>query len=194
MNNSEFYNTIRLISKHQNTVALIDIKEFRRLKKINNEYLWQPFEIGNLPAIPIQTIGFEERFKATNEMVKIKLAPIWAFLTNQKRVITPNIEVFEFTEHSKYKPHYTLFRKAISNPHYLTSGTLDMLLEKPVAREENAIEWNKKSSSTLLVPADELLLKAFLAKYQSELEEFNTLYEESVDVVKQLSYYQKRLK
>ena len=194
MNNSEFYNTIRLISKHQNTIALIDIKEFRKLKKLNGEYLWQPFEIGNLPAIPIQTVGFEERFKATNEMVKIKFAPIWAFLTNQKRIITPNIEVFEFTEHSKYKPHYTLFRKAISNPHYLTSGTLDMLLEKPIAKEENAIEWNKKSSSTLLVPADEPLLKAFLTKYQSELEEFDTLYEESADVVKQLSYYQKILK
>ena len=194
MNNSEFYNTIRLISTHQNTVALIDIKEFRRLKKRNNEYLWQPFEIGNLPAIPIQTVGFEERFKATNEMVKIKLAPILALLKKKKRIITPNIEVFEFTEHSKYKPHYTLFRKAISNPHYLTSGTLDMLLEKPIAKEENAIEWNKKSSSTLLVPANELLLKAFLTKYQSELEEFSTLYQESVDVVKQLSYYQKRLK
>ena len=69
-----------------------------------------------------------------------------------------------------------------------------MLLEKPIAKEENAIEWNKKSSSTLLVPANELLLKAFLTKYQSELEEFSTLYQESVDVVKQLSYYQKRLK
>ena len=70
MNNSEFYNTIRLISKHQNTIALIDIKEFRKLKKLNGEYLWQPFEIGNLPAIPIQTVGLEERLKDTNEMVK----------------------------------------------------------------------------------------------------------------------------
>ena len=57
MNNSEFYNSIKLIVDYKNTVALININEFKRLKRINGEYKWIPFKINNLPAIPIKTIG-----------------------------------------------------------------------------------------------------------------------------------------
>ena len=194
MNNSEFYYTIRLISSHKGTVALININEFRRLKRINGSYKWIPFKIGNLKVIPIKTNNFEERFRATNEMVKIRLTPTWTFLTNQKQVITPNIETFEFTEHTKYKPHYTLFRNINQNHHFLQSGSLDTFINKPLAKTENAIQWNKKSNSTLLVPADKLLLKHFLENYENELKEFNQLYEESSVTARELRDYQKRLK
>lgn len=194
MNNSEFYNTIRLISSHKGTVALININEFRRLKRINGSYKWIPFKIGNLKVIPIKTNNFEERFRATNEMVKIRLTPTWTFLTNQRQVITPNIETFEFTEHTKYKPHYTLFRNINPNHHFLQSGSLDTFINKPLAKTENAIQWNKKSNSTLLVPADKLLLKHFLENYENELKEFNQLYEESSVIARELRDYQKRLK
>ena len=51
MNNSEFYNTIKLINNHKNTVALINIGEFKKLQRINGEYKWIPLEIGSMPAI-----------------------------------------------------------------------------------------------------------------------------------------------
>ena len=194
MNKSEFYDTIKLLSTQKSGVALININEFKRLKRINGSYKWVPFKIGNLKVIPIKTNNFEERFRATNEMVKIRLTPTWTFLTNQRQVITPNIETFEFTEHTKYKPHYTLFRNINPNHHFLQSGSLDTFINKPLAKTENAIQWNKKSNSTLLVPADELLLKHFLENYENELKEFNQLYEESSVTARELRDYQKRLK
>lgn len=194
MNNSEFYNTIRFISEHKNTIALININEFRRLKRINGEYKWIPFEIGNLKALPIKTTDFKEKFRNTKEIVNIELTPVWTYLTNGKNIITPNIETFELTEYSNSRPRYKLSRKIYNNHHYLSSTTWKNIFDKAVAQEENAIEWKKKSTSSLLTPIDEPLLKMFLSKYQDELEEFNSLYEESAKTAKELSLYQRKLK
>ena len=194
MNNSEFYDTIRFISEHKNTVALININEFRRLKRINGEYKWMPFEIGNLPAIPVKTLDYKEKFRSTKEIVNIDLTPIWIYLTNGKQIITPNIETFELTEYSNSRPRYKLSRKINPNHHYLSNTTWTNIFDGPLVKEENAIEWKKKSTSSLLTQIDEPLLKMFLSKYQDELEEFNSLYEESAKTAKELNLYQKKLK
>lgn len=194
MNNSEFYNSIKLIVDHKNTVALININEFKRLKRINGEYKWVPFKIGKLPAIPIKTSDFQEIFRATNEMVNIRITPIWTFLTNGKQVITPKIETFELTEFSKLKTHYSLSRKFTPNPHYLSNSTWNNIFDKAEAKRENAIEWNKTSRSSLLPKTDDNTLQIFLTQYQKELEFFGQLYEESANVAEKLRIYQKRLR
>ena len=194
MNTNEFYTVVKLIAEYKNKVALININEFKRLKRIDGEYKWLPFKIGSLPAIPIVTSDFKEEYKATSEMVKIRLTPIWNYLTNGKQVITPNIESFELTEHSKLKPHYKLSRIIRPNHHYLTYSRIINIFEQETAKEENAVEWNKIPSSSLLAPANEQLLKAFLEIYQNELNEFNRLYEESAKTAKELRHFQKRIK
>lgn len=194
MNNSEFKNTINLLQEHKNSVALINIKEFKNLQRIKGEYKWLPLEIENLPAIPIKTVDFKECFREANEILKIRLTPVWQFLTNNKNVITPNIETFEFTVHNKYKPHYTLYRNIIRNPKYLTSGNIVQLLEKEIAQKENAIQWDKKTTSTLLSITDPLFLNYYLEKYQNELEQFNQIYENSAKIAEELRGFQKKLK
>lgn len=194
MNNSEFYSTIRFISEHKNTIALININEFRRLKRINGDYKWIPFEIGDLPAIPVKTIDFKEKFRSTKEIVNIELTPIWTYLTNGKKIITPNIETFELTEYSNSRPRYTLSRKINNNHHYLSNTTWRNIFDKALAQEENAIEWKKKNNSILLAPINESLIKLFLEKYQDELEEFNNIYAESTKTAKEVNLYQKKLK
>lgn len=194
MNNSEFYDTIRFISEHKNTIALININEFKRLKRVNGEYKWIHFEIGDLKAIPVETKDFKEKFRSTKEIVNIDLTPVWTFLTNNKQIITPNIETFELTEYSNFHPRYRISRKINKNHHYLSDSTWKNIFDKMHAQEENAIEWEKNSYSSLLAPVDEEILKLFLNKYQDELEEFNTLYEESVKTTKELRAYQKKLK
>ena len=51
MNDIEFYNLFKYISDHQNTVALININEFKRLVKIRGEYKFMPFKIMMLEAL-----------------------------------------------------------------------------------------------------------------------------------------------
>ena len=194
MNNSEFYDTIRFISEHKNTVALININEFRRLKRINGEYKWMPFEIGNLPAIPVKTLDYKEKFRSTKEIVNIDLTPIWIYLTNGKQIITPNIETFELTEYSNSRPRYKLSRKINPNHHYLSNTTWTNIFDEALAKEENAIEWKKKSTSSLLAPTNKKMLKLFLEKYAEELNEFNDIYDESAKTAKELNLYQKKLK
>ena len=194
MNNSEFYKSIKLIAEKKGSVALINIKEFKRLKRINGEYKWVPFEIGKLPAIPIKTSDFKEIFRRTNELVNIRLTPIWTYLTNGEKVVTPKIETFEFVEHSKFKKHYTLMRKSIPNPHYLSNSNWHNIFDKTLAQKENSVEWNKHSKSTLLTSVNNQTLQIFLKLYQNELQKFNALYEESVETAKELNAYQKKLK
>lgn len=194
MNSSEFYNTIKLLSEKKGSVALININEFKRLKRINGEYKWVPFTIGKLPAIPIETSDFKEVFRGTDELVNIRLTPIWTYLTNGEKVVTPKIETFEFAEHSKFKKHYTLTRKNIPNPHYLSNSNWRNIFDKALVQRENAVEWNKHSKSTLLTNVDDQTLQIFLRLYQNELQEFNALYEESAETTKELNTYQKRLK
>lgn len=194
MNNSEFYDTIRFISEHKNTVALININEFRRLKRINGEYKWMPFEIGNLPAIPVKTLDYKEKFRSTKEIVNIDLTPIWIYLTNGKQIITPNIETFELTEYSNSRPRYKLSRKINPNHHYLSNTTWTNIFDEALAKEENAIEWKKKSTSSLLAPTNKKMLKLFLEKYAEELNEFNDIYDDSAKTAKELNLYQKKLK
>lgn len=194
MNNNEFYGAIKSITSYQNTVALININEFKRLIKISGEYKWIPFNIEKLPYIPIKTNGFKESFRGTNEMVNINITPVWTFLTNGKPVITPKIETFELTEHTEKHPKYTISRKINPNHHYLANSTWENIFDKPLAEKENAVEWNKKSPSILLAKTDEPLLQSFLEKYQTELKQFNRLYEESAETTVQLRKLQKRLK
>ena len=194
MNSSEFYNAIKLIASKKDSIALINLNEFRRLKRINGEYKWIPFKIGKLPAIPIKTSDFKEAFRGTNELVNIRLTPIWTYLTNGKQVITPKIETFEFTEYSKHRKHYSLSLQYIINPHYLSNSNWHNIFDKALAQKENAIEWNKQSKSILLTSIDKQTLQNFLKIYQSELQEFNTIYEESVQTAKDLNIYQKKLK
>lgn len=194
MNSSEFYNAIKLIASKKDSIALINLNEFRRLKRINGEYKWIPFKIGKLPAIPIKTSDFKEAFRGTNELVNIRLTPIWTYLTNGKQVITPKIESFEFTEYSKQRKHYSLSLQYVINPHYLSNSNWHNIFDKALAQKENAIEWNKQSKSILLTSIDNQTLQNFLKIYQSELQEFNTIYEESVQTAKDLNIYQKKLK
>lgn len=195
MNNTEFYGTISLITDHINTVALININEFLKLQRINGEYKWIPFKIGSMPAIPILTSSFKERFKATSEMVNIQITPVWKFLTNNETVITPNIETFELTEYTSKNPHYTLKRKINPNPHYLANTTWHNLFDKSLATKQNAVEWNKSCRSTLLAKVDENILKTYLNIYQDELEQFNQIYQQSAQTAKELrTIYQKKLK
>ena len=159
MNNSEFYNTITLISNHKDTVALINISEFKRLQRINGEYRWIPLEIGSMPAIPIVTAGFKEQFRSTKEQVSIRIMPIWTFLPNDEQIITPNVEMFELTEHTNSNPRYTLKRKVNKNHHYLSNSNWNTIFDKPLAKRQNAIEWQKSNTSTLLAPINENILK-----------------------------------
>ena len=92
MENSEFYDSIKKIAEHKNTIALINIREFRRLIRTNGEYQWVPFTIGNLPALPIITSNLKEQFRSTKERVSIRITPVWNFLTNGQQVIILNIE------------------------------------------------------------------------------------------------------
>ncbi len=194
MNNSEFYNTITLIDNHKNTVALINIDEFKRLQRINGEYKWIPLEIGSMPAIPIVTTGFKEQFRSTKEQVSIRIIPIWTFLPNDEQVITPNIEMFEITEHSNSNPRYTLKRKISKNHHYLSNSNWNTVFDKPLAKRQNAIEWQKSNTSTLLAPINENILQTYLNIYKEELDEFNKIYEQSAKTTKELNGYQKKLK
>lgn len=194
MNNSDFYNTITLINNHKGTVALINIHEFKKLQRTNGEYKWLPLEIGNLQAIPIVTSGFKEQTKTTKERISIRIRPIWNFLTNGEQVITPNIEMFELAEHTKSNPRYTITRRINKNPYYLSNSNWATIFDKPLAKKQNAIEWQKSDKSTLLAPINENILKTYLDIYQDELEEFNKIYEQSAKVAEELKGYQKRLK
>ena len=194
MNNSEFYNTIKLINNHKNTVALINIGEFKKLQRINGEYKWIPLEIGSMPAIPIITSDFKENFRSTKDQVSIRITPVWNFLTNGEKVITPNIEKFKLTEYSKPIRRYTISRQISKNHHYLSNnGWLD-LFDQNFAVKQNAIEWDKSSKSTLLAPISENILKAYLEIYQDELDEFNQIYENSAQTAIELRNQQKKLK
>ena len=82
----------------------------------------------------------------------------------------------------------------IINPHYLSNSNWHNIFDKALAQKENAIEWNKQSKSILLTSIDKQTLQNFLKIYQSELQEFNTIYEESVQTAKDLNIYQKKLK
>lgn len=193
MENEEFYNSIKKIVEHKNTIALIDIKEFRRLTKIKGDYKWIPFTIGDLPALPIITSELKEQFKITKELVNIRITPIWNFLTNGRQIITPNIERFELTKRTNLKPRYKITRNIAFNRHYLSnSNWYD--LDDIIIQRENAIEWAKKKHATLLTPIDDETLCAYIEHYQNELQDFNELYEESVQKVLEIRNYQKKLK
>ena len=198
MNNSEFYNSIKLIASQKGTTALVNIHEFKRLQKIRGDYKWQPFEIGMLRAIPVTTSDFKETFRATDEIVNIRLMPIWTFFTNGERIITPKIEIFELTEHSKSqiikKRHYSLSKHQDINPNYLSNSTWENIFDKRPAQRQNAVEWQKRGKSILLTPINEKNLQTFLNVYKDELAEFNKIYEESAKTAKELNQYQKRLK
>ena len=192
MKNAEFYNSIKKIADHKNTVALINIKEFRRLTRIKGEYQWIPFTIGNLPALPVITTDFKEQFRSTKERVSIRITPIWNFLTNGKEIITPNIEMFALTEYSNSIPRYMITRKIAPNRHYHTNNHWQEFGNIPI-QKENAVEWVKKTNATLLSPVEDETLYSFLNRYQDELLEFNKLYEESAEKVLEIKGYQKRL-
>ena len=194
MNNSEFYNTIKLINDHKNTIALININEFKKLIRSNGEYKWIRLEIGSLPAIPVITTDFKENFRATKEQVSIRIKPIWKFLTNGEQIITPNIEIFELTEHSFNRKRYNLTRKISKNHHYLSNSNWTTIFDKPLAERQNAIEWQKKNTSSLLAPINENILNTYLDIYKDELEAFNQIYEQSAQTAQELRSYQKKIK
>lgn len=192
MENEEFYNYIKKIADHKNTIALINIKEFRKLTRIKGEYHWIPFTIGNLPALPIITTDFKEQFRSTKERVSIRITPIWNFLTNGKEIITPNIEMFELTERTDFKPRYMITRRIATNRHYHSNNDWQDL-DNTNIQKENAVEWVKKTNATLLASVSDEILCHYLENYQDELLEFNELYEESVKKILELKSRQKRL-
>lgn len=192
MENSDFYDSIKKIVEHKNTIALIDIREFRRLTRIKGEYKWSSFIIGNLPALPIIS-DFKEQFRSTKERVSIKVTPIWSFLTNGKKVITPNIERFEIVEHTNFNPRYMITRRIDFNRRYLSNSNWHNLYDVIIQRE-NAVEWAKRKNATLLAPVSDDNLCAFIELYQDELREFNQLYEESANRVLEIRRHQKKLK
>ena len=194
MNDIEFYNLFKYISDHQNTVALININEFKRLVKIRGEYKFMPFKIGSLKYIPVKTDNFKERFKATKEMVNINLTPVWSFFTNDRPIITPKIESFELRENAQFKPKYQINRRISQNHNYFSNYNLDNLNIAPIIKEENAIEWDKKIGSILLAPTDYNLLDLFLNHYKKELEVFNNIYDESVETAGQIKKLQLKIK
>ena len=194
MNDIEFYSLFKCIADYQNTVSLININEFKRLVKIKGEYKLMPFEIGSLKYIPIKTEGFKESFRNSNEMVNINLTPIWSFLTNGKPVITSKIESFELRENAEFKPRYQINRKISRNHHYISNYELYSLYDTFIVKEENAIEWDKKIGSILLSVIDDSLLELFLNRYKNELEEFNNIYDESVEIAKEIKMLQLKIK
>ena len=194
MNDIEFYNLFKYISDHQNTVALININEFKRLVKIRGEYKFMPFKIGSLKYIPVKTDNFKERFKATNEMVNINLTPVWSFFTNDRPIITPKIESFELRENAQFKPKYQINRRISQNHNYFSNYNLDNLNIAPIIKEENAIEWDKKIGSILLASTDDSLLDLFLNHYKKELEVFNNIYDESIETAGQIKKLQLKIK
>ena len=193
MENSEFYDSIKKIAEHKNTIALINIREFRRLIRTNGEYQWVPFTIGNLPALPIITSNLKEQFRSTKERVSIRITPVWNFLTNGQQVITPNIERFELIEHTNFKPRYMITRKIAFNRRYLSNSNWHNL-DDIIIQRENAVEWAKKKNATLLAPVDDETLQSYIEHYQDELTAFNQLYEESAKKVLEIRTYQKKLK
>ena len=194
MSNSEFYNSLRLIVDTKNTVALINIQEFKKLERKHGEYRWVSFNIGSLPAIPIKTSGFREKFIGKNGQVSIKINPIWSFLTNDEQVMTPKIESFEFTEYNTPVNRYVISRIVGNNPHYFDNSNWQNILDKPFIKRKNAIEWDKNSKATILASVSEDVLRIYLDKYQDELQEFNSMYEESAQKTLELRNLQKKLK
>ncbi len=194
MKRSEFYDSLKLIVDSKNTVALINIKEFKKLERIHGEYQWRTFSIGSLPAIPIKTSSFKENLRGTDEWVSIKITPVWTFLTNDKQIITPKIESFDFIEYNNSNPRYVFRRTLCNNPHYLSNSSWNNLFDGEFAKEENGIEWNKSSKSTLLSPTDKTLLASFLNIYEDELQEFNKIYEECSKTALEIRGYQKKIK
>ncbi len=192
MENSDFYDSIKKIVEHKNTIALIDIREFRRLTRIKGEYKWNSFTIGNLPALPIIS-DFKEQFRSTKERVSIRVTPIWSFLTNGKKVITPNIERFEIVEHTNFNPRYIITRRIAFNRRYLSNSNWHNL-DDVIIQRENAVEWAKRKNATLLAPVSDDTLCAFIELYQDELQEFNRIYEESANKVLEIRSHQKKLK
>ena len=192
MENSDFYDSIKKIVEHKNTIALIDIREFRRLTRIKGEYKWSSFIIGNLPALPIIS-DFKEQFRSTKERVSIRVTPIWSFLTNGEKVITPNIERFELVEHTNFNPRYMITRRIAFNRRYLSNSNWHNL-DDIIIQRENAVEWAKKKKATLLAPVDDETLQSYIEHYQDELTAFNQLYEESAKKVLEIRTYQKKLK
>ena len=192
MENSDFYDSIKKIVEHKNTIALIDIREFRRLTRIKGEYKWNSFTIGNLPALPIIS-DFKEQFRSTKERVSIRVTPIWSFLTNGEKVITPNIERFELVEHTNFNPRYMITRRIAFNRRYLSNSNWHNLYDVIIQRE-NAVEWAKRKNATLLAPVSDDTLCASIELYQDELREFNQLYEESANRVLEIRSHQKKLK
>lgn len=192
MSNAEFYGALKLIVGTKNSVALININEFNRLERVHGEYKWIPFEIGSLPAIPVITSNFDEAFVGNDEQFRLRITPIWRFLSNEAKIITPNVESFEFTEYIKPAKRYSLTRKATKNPKYLKARNWEEFYNQPFAQEENAIQWNKKPRSPLLTSTDKDFLAIFLNIYKDELKEFNTLYENSVVRTKELKNLQRK--
>ena len=192
MENSDFYDSIKKIVEHKNTIALIDIREFRRLTRINGENKWNSFTIGNLPALPIIS-DFKEQFRSTKERVSIRVTPIWSFLTNGKKVITPNIERFEIVEHTNFNPRYIITRRIAFNRRYLSNSNWHNL-DDVIIQRENAVEWAKRKNATLLAPVSDDTLCAFIELYQDDLQEFNRIYEESANKVLEIRSHQKKLK
>lgn len=143
MNKSEFYDTIKLLSKQKSGVALININEFKRLKRINGEYKWIPFTIGKLPAIPIETSEVKEIFRETDELLSIKITPIWKYLTNGEKVITPKIEMLEITEHNKFERRYTSIRKKNSDLRYYN------IFDRALTQRKKVFELKERKYYTL---------------------------------------------
>lgn len=192
MENSDFYNSIKKIADHKNTVALIDIKEFRRLVRIKGEYKWIPFTIGNLPALPIKT-DYKEQFRSTKERVNIRVTPLWSFLTNGKSIITPNIERFEIIERTGFNPRYMITRTIAFNRHCLSNGNWHNQ-DEIIVQRENAVEWIKRRNATLLSPISDEYLSTYMDHYQDELQTFNNLYEESENKILEIRRHQKKIK
>lgn len=190
MNNNDFYNSIKIIFKHQGTIALIDIEEFKKLTRKNGKYNWVPFEIGSLPAIPVVTNNFKESFRSTADRIRLTLTPNWSFLTNKKKIITPYIESLELTENSSSPKRYKIVKRIGHNMHYFSEN--DYYTSDSYIQKENAIQWEKQNHNILLTPSNPEFLKSFLKQYQEELKEFNNIYNESSKKVLELKYYQRR--
>ncbi len=192
MNKVTFDSAFNLIVGSKNSVALINIDEFERLERVQGEYKWIPFEIGFLPAIPVITSDFVKVHVNNDKLSRTKITPIWSFLSNKAKIITPNIESFVFTEYTKPSKRYTLEKASPKNPNYLTARNWGEIDNLHFAAPENAVQWNKQVKSALLASTDKNFLALFLKTYKDELEEFNKLYEDSVAKTKELKNLQRK--
>lgn len=192
MSTDDFYESFKIINNCIGKYALVNTNEFIRLQKINGEYKWLPFDINNLPAIPIEMDSLNEIGIQKKQYTQIIVKPTWSFITNKKPIITQNIERIIFIKNDENNECH-IFNKVYTNSNFLTTcNWAKAANDNILVNSKHAIEWKKTFKGLLFGFNEKEKLEYYINDYSKELEEFNRIYEESENNAKAFNAFQKK--